>query len=45
MGGLYGFRRVMILPVFQIDGIMQLAYEKLAIFVRVVIPCGPRCLR
>jgi hypothetical protein len=35
----------MILPVFQIDGIMQWANEKLAIFVRVVIPSGPRCLR
>ena len=45
MEGLFGFRRVVILPVFQIDGIMQLAYEKLAIFVRVVIPCGPRWLR
>jgi len=43
--GLFGFRRVVILPVFQIDGIMQLAHEKLAIFVRVLIPCGPRCFR
>ena len=44
VGVLLGLRSVMILPIFQSEGIMQCVYEKLAMLVSVVMPWIPRCL-
>lgn len=39
VGGLFGLRSVMILPTFQSEGMTQNLYEKLAMLVRVAMPC------
>ena len=45
VGSLFGLSMVMIVPCFQMLGILQCAYEKLAMFVRAWMPCGPKCFR
>ena len=45
VGCLFGFNSVMILPIFQRCDICQCCYEKLAMFVSVVVPWGPRCFK
>ena len=43
--GLLGFKRGMIVEVFQMAGISQEVMERLKRFVRYSMPLSPRCLR
>lgn len=45
VGVLLGFRMGIILASFQVLGILLFVSEKLKMFVRVLMACGPRCLR
>jgi len=45
VGGLFGFRIGSILAVFQMLGILLLASDRLKMFVRTLMACGPKCLR
>ena len=42
---LSGLRVAMMLPCFQVVGIVFCEYEKLAMFVSTCMPCGPRWMR
>ena len=42
---LSGLRMAMMLPCFQIVGIVFCEYEKFAMFVSACMPCGPRWMR
>ena len=45
VGDLFGFKKVMILPIFQILGIVLCNIEWLNMSVRTVMATGPRCFK